>query len=73
MIKESIEEYVKALNTLADFHNQRKDQPPFRAPTHLHDFVLKHGEGKRCRPSTASGRSGGVSRTPTIWSGDQRR
>ena len=44
MIKESIEEYVKALNTLAEFHNQRKDQPPFRAPTHLHDFVLKHGE-----------------------------
>lgn len=50
MIKESIEEYVKALNTLAAFHHH----PPqgrenaaiknFVAPTHLHDFVLKHGE-----------------------------
>jgi hypothetical protein len=44
MIKESIEEYVKALNTLAEIQNQQKDRPPFRAPTHLHDFVLKHGE-----------------------------
>jgi hypothetical protein len=43
MIKEAIEEYVRCLRLLEEFHHM-EGGPKFTAPTMLHEFILKYGQ-----------------------------